>query len=73
MGRVSDMLISEQEGAVDELLCEIDHWKDRADEATALLKEALAFLNSIEGAGYGGMAAFEVPRGNIRAFLENKL
>ena len=30
MGRVSDMLIGQQEEAADELLCEIDHWKERA-------------------------------------------
>ena len=38
--------------------------------AEALLVKVLEFLNSIEGAGYGGMASFEGPRGNIRAFLK---
>lgn len=33
------------------------------------LQELLDFLNSIEGAGYGGMAAFEIARTNVRAAL----
>lgn len=33
---------------------------------TARMQEVLDFLNSIEGAGYGGMAAFEIARGYVR-------
>ena len=40
MGRVSDMAMDQQQEGVDELLCEIDHWKDRAEEAERLLEEA---------------------------------
>lgn len=29
------------------------------------LQEVLDFLNSIEGSGYGGMAAFEIARDNV--------
>ena len=41
MGRVSDMAIGLQEDARDELLCEIDHWKERADEFEALLQQVV--------------------------------
>lgn len=34
------------------------------------LQEVLDFLNSIEGAGYGGMATFEIARMNILQALE---
>lgn len=37
MGRVSDMAMDQQQEGVDVLLCEIDHWKTRADEAARLL------------------------------------
>ena len=39
------MHIDQQQEAADELLCEIDHWKARADAATALLEEALACIS----------------------------
>lgn len=32
--------------------------------------EVLAFLNSIEGAGYGGMASFEIARQHVRHAVE---
>ena len=38
MGRVSDMAIGLEEAARDELLCEIDHWKERANKAEELLE-----------------------------------
>lgn len=33
------------------------------------IQETLDFLDSIEGHGYGGMAAFEIARMNLRAAL----
>jgi hypothetical protein len=35
------------------------------------MKEVLDFLNSIEGAGYGGMASFEIARNTIRDLVTN--
>jgi hypothetical protein len=33
------------------------------------IAEVLDFLNSIEGAGYGGMASFEIAREHIRSAI----
>ena len=44
MGRVSDMAIGLQENARDELLCEIDHWKERAGIAAVLLESIIRDL-----------------------------
>lgn len=33
--------------------------------------EVLDFLNSIEGAGYGGMASFEIARAHVQDMLDN--
>lgn len=35
--------------------------------------EVLDFLNSIEGAGYGGMASFEIARGYVQHAYRNSL
>ena len=48
MGRVSDMAIGLEEEARDELLCEIDHWKERADKTEELLR-AVYELHSLGG------------------------
>ena len=47
MGRVSDMAIGLEEEARDELLCEIDHWKERATRHRARADEAEALLNAL--------------------------
>ena len=68
MGRVSDMAMDQQQEGVDELLCEIDHWKGRADEAKAHLDNMLGILE-----GYAKVPKYV--RGQIddaRAFLEAK-
>jgi hypothetical protein len=41
----------------------------RLSPVTARMQELLNFLNSIEGAGYGGMASFEIARMNVRDIL----
>ena len=38
MSKISDMAMDQQQEGVDELLCEIDHWKDRADKTEELLR-----------------------------------
>jgi hypothetical protein len=35
-------------------------------DSAFMMQEVLDFLNSIEGAGYGGMASFEIVRGYVR-------
>ena len=74
MGRINEMLQDGQQGAADELLCEIDHWKERAETAEALLVE-IANLR-VEGphaSAKDGMAAFanalNIARNKARYFL----
>ena len=47
MSKVSDMAMDQQQEGVDELLCEIDHWKERAVEAERLLAWAIPLLTVI--------------------------
>ena len=51
MGKVSDMAMDQQQEGVDELLCEIDHWKGRAAEAELLLQEIREAFISIQNIG----------------------
>ena len=44
---------------------------ERHDTLLKTLPEVLDFLNSIEGAGYGGMASFEIARAYIRDAVGN--
>ena len=39
MGKVSDMAMDQQQEGVDELLCEIDHFKELLDEACDLIHD----------------------------------
>ena len=78
MGRVSDMAIGLQEEARDELLCEIDHWKERVNEAETLLRDCEEYFDQRADAEY--FTDSPAPVGNeemnmltaIRAFLETK-
>ena len=77
------MAIGLQEEARDELLCEIDHWKDRAEGATQKLIEIVGAIDS----GNLEMNSTEIDVGDpdipphpwheewlhlVRAFLEAK-
>ena len=46
MGRVSDIAMDQQQEGVDELLCEIDHWKERAERGEALLANMIDALDN---------------------------
>lgn len=43
--------------------------QDMSEDGDFRMQEVLNFLNSIEGAGYGGMATFEIARMNVRDAL----
>ena len=70
MGRVSDMAIGLQEG-VDELLCEIDHWKERADEAEGLLRVVMQWIENWDP-NFIYDDDWPETQAIIRAFLEAK-
>jgi hypothetical protein len=53
-----------------ELARQVVEGDDRNARLVAALPEILKFLNSIEGAGYGGMASFEIARMHVRAAIQ---
>ena len=74
MSKVSDMAMDQQ--SADELLCEIDHWKGRADEAEALLNALVVACTTGDRTPNGEHIGVSIPPKYFveaaRAFLEAK-